>query len=131
MKTKMNTWKTLFLATGLLLGTSYSLTAESKKVSNLDGSGSEKNIDNPDKALQELKNGNKRFVSNKRVSRDYKAEINATKADQHPHSLILSCLDSRITPELLFDQGIGDLFVARVAGNVEDPNILEEHGICH
>ncbi len=83
-----------------------------------------KDQDNPDKALQELKNGNKRFVTDKRVKRDYKAEINDTKADQHPHSLILSCLDSRITPELLFDQGIGDLFVARVAGNVEDPNIL-------
>lgn len=124
MKTKMNTWKTLFLATGLLLGTSYAVKAEEMLVKEATSTGSEVKVDTPDKALQELKDGNKRFVTDKRVKRDYKAEIKDTKADQHPHSLILSCLDSRITPELLFDQGIGDLFVARVAGNVEDPNIL-------
>lgn len=124
MKTRNITWRSLFLATGLLLGTSYALTAESALDNKVAEAGSEQKIDTPDKALQELKDGNKRFVSDKRLKRDYKAEINDTKADQHPHSLILSCLDSRITPELLFDQGIGDLFVARVAGNIEDPNIL-------
>ena len=55
---------------------------------------------------------------------NYHEQIELTKSDQHPHSLILSCLDSRIPPEIIFDQGIGNIFVARVAGNVEDPNIL-------
>ncbi len=78
----------------------------------------------PDGALSELKNGNQRFVDGKLTNTNYQEQIEHTKADQHPHSLILSCLDSRIPPEIIFDQGIGNIFVARVAGNVEDPNIL-------
>jgi carbonic anhydrase len=62
------------------------------------------------------------WQSSKSEIRDFLTE--QTKDDQHPHSLILSCLDSRIPPEIIFDQGIGNIFVARVAGNVEDPNIL-------
>ncbi len=78
----------------------------------------------PDDALTELKNGNQRFLENKQININYKEEIEATKADQRPHSLILSCVDSRIPPEIIFDQGIGNIFVVRVAGNIEDPNIL-------
>lgn len=81
-------------------------------------------INTSDDALTELKNGNQRFLENKQININYKEEIEATKSDQHPHSLILSCVDSRIPPELIFDQGIGNIFVARVAGNIEDPNIL-------
>lgn len=81
-------------------------------------------IKTPGDALAELKNGNQRFLDGKQININYKDEIEATKDDQHPHSLILSCLDSRIPPEIIFDQGIGNIFVARVAGNVEDPNIL-------
>lgn len=81
-------------------------------------------INSPDDALAELKQGNERFVKGKMTHTDYLNQIEHTKSDQHPHSLILSCLDSRIPPEIIFDQGIGNLFVARVAGNVEDPNIL-------
>ena len=81
-------------------------------------------INTPDDAIAELKAGNQRFMDNKLVNTNYKEQIEQTKSDQHPHSLILSCLDSRIPPEILFDQGIGNIFVARVAGNVEDPNIL-------
>ncbi len=81
-------------------------------------------INTPDDALSELKRGNQRFVDGKLTNTNYKAQIEQTKADQHPHSLVLSCLDSRIPPEIIFDQGIGNIFVARVAGNVEDPNIL-------
>ncbi|NBP98533.1 MAG: carbonic anhydrase, partial [Synechococcaceae bacterium WB6_3A_227] len=58
------------------------------------------------------------------MNTNYRAEIEATKFDQHPHSLILSCLDSRIPPEIIFDQGIGNIFAARVAGNIEDLNVL-------
>ncbi len=78
----------------------------------------------PDDALEELKNGNQRFIDDKLINTDYKEQIELTKSDQHPHSLILSCLDSRVPPEIIFDQGIGNVFVARVAGNVEDANIL-------
>ena len=81
-------------------------------------------IKTPDEALAELKNGNQRFLDGKQINTNYKEEIEQTKADQHPHSLILSCLDSRIPPEIIFDQGIGNIFVARVAGNIEDPNVL-------
>lgn len=81
-------------------------------------------INTPDEALAELKSGNQRFVDGKMVNTNYHEQIEHTKSDQHPHSLILSCLDSRIPPEVIFDQGIGNVFVARVAGNVEDPNIL-------
>ena len=81
-------------------------------------------INTPDDGLAELKNGNQRFVDGQLTNTNYKVQIEHTKTDQHPHSLILSCLDSRIPPEIIFDQGIGNIFVARVAGNVEDPNIL-------
>lgn len=81
-------------------------------------------INTPDDALAELKRGNKRFLEGKLTNTHYKEQIAQTSADQHPHTLILSCLDSRIPPEIIFDQGIGNMFVARVAGNVEDPNIL-------
>ena len=81
-------------------------------------------INSPEDALAEMKAGNQRFLSGKFVNTDYKNQIEQTKTDQHPHTLILSCLDSRIPPEIIFDQGIGNIFVARVAGNIEDPNIL-------
>lgn len=82
------------------------------------------NINTPDEALQELRDGNKRFLAAKMKNTNYKKQIAATKDDQHPHTVILSCLDSRVPPEIIFDQGIGNLFVARVAGNIEDTNIL-------
>ena len=81
-------------------------------------------INTPDDALAELKNGNQRFVDGKLTNTNYKEQIEHTKSDQHPHSVILSCLDSRIPPEIIFDQGIGNIFVARNAGNIEDLNVL-------
>jgi len=81
-------------------------------------------INSPDDAILELKNGNARFVSNKLINTDYKHQIDQTKGGQHPHSVILSCLDSRVPPEIIFDQGIGNIFVARNAGNIEDLNNL-------
>ena len=83
-----------------------------------------KEINSSDEALSEMKSGNQRFLEGKPINTNYKSQIEATKNDQHPHTLILSCLDSRIPPEIIFDQGIGNLFVARVAGNIEEPNIL-------
>ena len=81
-------------------------------------------INTPDDALTELKKGNKRFTEGKLENTNYKEQIEETKLDQHPHSVILSCLDSRVPPETVFDQGIGKIFVARVAGNIIDDNIL-------
>lgn len=81
-------------------------------------------INTPDDAIVELKNGNERFLKDKFINTDYKNQIEQTKEDQHPHSVILSCLDSRVPPEIIFDQGIGNIFVARNAGNIEDLNII-------
>ena len=75
-------------------------------------------------ALTEMKAGNQRFLDGKFVNTDYKSQIEQTKDGQHPHTVVLTCMDSRTPPEIVFDQGIGNIFVARVAGNIEDPNIL-------
>jgi carbonic anhydrase len=78
----------------------------------------------PDSALVELQRGNQRFLAGRMINTDYRAAIERTKDDQHPRAAILSCIDSRVPPEIIFDQGIGNIFVARVAGNIEDPDII-------
>ncbi len=78
----------------------------------------------PAQVLAELKEGNRRFVENRLTPRDFPAQAAATAAGQYPKAIVLSCLDSRVLPEVVFDQGIGDLFVGREAGNVEDVNML-------
>jgi len=78
----------------------------------------------PTKALEMLKEGNQRFVGGKSVDRDFLAQIEQTSNGQFPFAAIVSCLDSRIPPEVVFDQGIGDVFVARVAGNFVNDDIL-------
>jgi carbonic anhydrase len=71
----------------------------------------------PDQAIARLVQGNRRFVTGASLHRDYPAQVRATSSGQYPFAVILACIDSRSGPELVFDQGIGDLFVARVAGN--------------
>lgn len=78
----------------------------------------------PKEALERLKEGNTRFVEGKHVSRDLRAQVAATAGGQHPFAVTVSCMDSRVPVELVLDQGIGDVFSLRVAGNVIDPNIL-------
>ena len=78
----------------------------------------------PAKALEMLKQGNERFVSGEAVERDFLAQVKQTSEGQFPFAAIVSCLDSRIPPAIVFDQGIGDLFVARVAGNFVNDDIL-------
>jgi len=78
----------------------------------------------PDMVIASLKDGNKRFVSNNITSRDHSAMVRNAAAGQFPKAVILSCLDSRIPVEDVFDKGIGDLFVARVAGNFSNRDIL-------
>jgi carbonic anhydrase len=78
----------------------------------------------PAKALEMLKQGNERFVSEKTVERDFLAQVKQTSKGQFPFAAVVSCLDSRIPPAIVFDRGIGDLFVARVAGNFVNDDIL-------
>lgn len=78
----------------------------------------------PDRALELLKEGNRRFLENRRADRDLLQQVAATRGGQWPFAIILSCVDSRAPAELLFDLGIGDVFNARVAGNVINEDIL-------
>jgi carbonic anhydrase len=78
----------------------------------------------PAKALQFLKEGNARFVNNLKFSRDLLQQANETRDGQWPVAAILSCIDSRTSAELIFDQGLGDIFSIRVAGNVVNTDII-------
>lgn len=78
----------------------------------------------PEKALEILKEGNKRFVNNLKVNRNLLEQVNATKDGQYPFAIVLSCIDSRTSAELIFDQGLGDIFSVRIAGNVLNEDIL-------
>jgi carbonic anhydrase len=78
----------------------------------------------PEKALQELKNGNERFVQKKQLSRDLMQQVGETSTGQFPFATVLSCIDSRVSSELIFDQGIGDIFSVRIAGNFVNEDIL-------
>jgi carbonic anhydrase len=78
----------------------------------------------PDQALQHLRHGNERFVAGALTQQDIRAEVAATADGQYPHTFVLSCLDSRVPVEMVFDAGIGDMFVGRVAGNIVDEHML-------
>ncbi|MBW1294037.1 carbonic anhydrase family protein [Aquimarina litoralis] len=78
----------------------------------------------PQIALQLLKEGNQRFQQKLMADRDLLDQVNDTKSGQFPFATILSCIDSRVSSELIFDQGIGDIFSARVAGNFVNEDIL-------
>jgi len=78
----------------------------------------------PRKAFDILKQGNERFVSNLRFNRNLLQQVNETSDGQHPFAIVLSCIDSRTSAELIFDQGLGDIFSARIAGNVLNDDIL-------
>ncbi len=78
----------------------------------------------PKKALEILKEGNHRFVNNLKLHRDLLEQVNATSEGQWPFATILSCIDSRTSAELIFDQGLGDIFSIRIAGNVVNTDIL-------
>ncbi len=78
----------------------------------------------PEIAVDLLKEGNKRFVSNLKVNRNLLQQANETSDGQHPFAVILSCIDSRTSAELIFDQGLGDIFSVRIAGNIINEDIL-------
>ncbi|MEY4049421.1 MAG: hypothetical protein RL262_255 [Bacteroidota bacterium] len=78
----------------------------------------------PTMALNLLKDGNKRFVNNLKINRNLLQQANDTSDGQHPFAVILSCIDSRTSAELIFDQGLGDIFSVRIAGNIVNEDIL-------
>lgn len=78
----------------------------------------------PKKALELLKDGNQRFINNLKINRNLLQQANETSDGQHPFAVILSCIDSRTSAELIFDQGLGDIFSIRIAGNIINEDIL-------
>lgn len=78
----------------------------------------------PEQAFNILKDGNRRFVNNLKANRNLLQQVNETSAGQFPFATILSCMDSRTSAELVFDQGLGDIFSIRIAGNVLNDDIL-------
>jgi len=78
----------------------------------------------PSQVIEELKKGNERFRAGKMTSRNYLAEQRSSAAGQYPAAVILGCIDSRAPAEIIFDAGIGDVFNARIAGNVENEDLL-------
>ena len=78
----------------------------------------------PVMAIDVLRRGNERFVNNLKANRNLLQQVNETSEGQHPFAIILSCIDSRTSAELIFDQGLGDIFSCRIAGNVLNEDIL-------
>ncbi len=78
----------------------------------------------PESALKALQEGNKRFVTSKMLKRDLNRQVAETASGQYPFATVLHCIDSRVSAELIFDQGIGDLFSIRIAGNFVNEDIL-------
>jgi carbonic anhydrase len=80
----------------------------------------------PDEALKKLLDGNRSFVSNRLTLKDSSGPgtRQALAGGQHPYAVILSCSDSRVPPEIIFDKGLGEIFVVRVAGNIADPIVI-------
>ena len=78
----------------------------------------------PAKSLETLIEGNKRFQNNLKSDRNLVEQVHDTSKGQYPFATVLSCIDSRVSSELIFDQGIGDIFSARIAGNFVNDDIL-------
>ncbi len=78
----------------------------------------------PNLAIEMLKAGNKRFIENKKLNRDLLKQVEETATGQYPFAAVVSCIDSRVPTEMIFDKGIGDIFNARIAGNIVNEDIL-------
>ena len=78
----------------------------------------------PNKAIELLKEGNQRFVARNMANRNLLDQVKDTASGQYPFATVLSCIDSRVSAELIFDQGVGDIFSARVAGNIVNEDLL-------
>lgn len=100
----------------------YQLTDNIQFVNVLDKKGQEKLT--PDDVLEILKHGNLRFVEGQKTEKYYKHQVNATSDGQYPMAVVLSCIDSRTSPEIILDAGLGDLVSIRIAGNIINDEIL-------
>ena len=78
----------------------------------------------PQLVIKRLKEGNQRFIEGKLKNHDFLEQANATSGAQFPVAVVLNCMDARTPPEIVFDQGIGDIFAIRIAGNIQDKDIL-------
>ena len=78
----------------------------------------------PEMAVEMLKAGNQRFLAGKPLNRDLSSQVHETSGGQYPFAVVLSCIDSRVPAEIIFDQGIGDIFNVRIAGNFVNSDIL-------
>ena len=135
---KINFLKNLLIAFAIAALLSSCITAEKKQDAQADFapirlnkpkmdkvlSAEEQKALTPDTVIRNLKEGNKRFVDDDLTIRDYSALVRDATIGQYPKAVILSCIDSRVTVEDIFDKGIGDLFVCRVAGNFVNADIL-------
>lgn len=110
--------KHAFLVLALIFSTT--AFAAGNKVGKID----EDAIKTPEASIKALLDGNQRFVSGKTLKHNYRDDQKNTAADQHPHAAVLACLDSRVAPEIVFDQSFGDIFVGRVAGNIENTDMI-------
>lgn len=125
---KAKAFQTALVAVGLAVGT-FGCTgvsgpdASSARVSTAMSKQSQAAM-TPQAGLRQLQEGNQRFTSDKMVSRDFLKQVKATGDGQYPFATVLSCIDSRSGPELVFDQGIGDIFAPRIAGNFVNTDIL-------
>lgn len=117
--------RSLLKALGLTILLPFGLEAfPLNKVLAADGFPIPKNVMTPEAALQRLLDGNKRYASGKTNSRDFSVNRAALAKGQNPYACVLSCADSRVSPELCFDESRGDLFVTRLAGNYVSLDIL-------
>ncbi len=121
---KINNTKSLFLAMAFVLTCLWTFNTVHAADAHVALTKEAQAAITPAKALEMLKQGNKRFVSGKLQKRDILAQVKQTSKGQFPFAASVSCIDSRIPPELVFDQGIGDIFVALVAGNFVNDDIL-------
>lgn len=127
----MKTLKTIFtlLLTGIIISACSEKTPKQNYVqtatltSNVINDEAQKNL-TPEQIIQGMKEGNERYVKNELTPRDYQAQVKATANGQYPEAIVISCVDSRVPVEKVFDKGVGDIFVARVAGNFVNEDIL-------
>ncbi len=119
-------WKTLTLLLGTTLASTVLAIAAGAQALSEDAvitQSTQKEM-TPEDALARLRAGNTRFISGATTQSDLRAEVRATALGQYPAAFVLSCVDSRVPVETVFDQGIGDIFVGRVAGNIVDDQML-------
>jgi carbonic anhydrase len=115
--------KITILITSLLVAFAMVTQAESPRSESVLSSKEQQAL-TPDQVLNALKEGNRRFLAGDITERDHSAQVREAALGQFPKAVVLSCVDSRIPVEDVFDRGIGDIFVARVAGNFENTDIL-------